>query len=85
MDFQASKQQPGVNIDSKLPVPLAPGTLLQLPALPWVCTSDFMITESLDCKDRKYQHMENMFSDTIGIYALPKDFSLSSKTTKELN
>lgn len=42
-----------------------------------------MITESFDCKDRKYQHMENTFSDTIGIYALPKDFSLSKKTTKE--
>lgn len=44
-----------------------------------------MITESLDRKDRKPQHMENIFSNTISIYALPKDISLSNKTTKELN
>lgn len=40
MDFQANKQQPHVNIHSKLPVQLAPETLLQLPALPGVCTSE---------------------------------------------
>lgn len=40
MDFQANKQQSHVNIHSKLPVPSAPETLLQLPALPWVCISE---------------------------------------------
>lgn len=29
--------------------------------------------------------MENIFSNNVGIYALPKDFSLPNKTTEELN